>query len=175
MTDNRDLTLRFDFYLFVCLFVCSLNRKRKRLEILLSENKNRKWSILLALKDVMASISSRFRRDSKTGLNLENLVQQMQTHEVRRRKHVPGETNSITCQLILVCFPKVLMSDVASLEPPADDVRSASDQVLQSGLLDPGQSRKVQERMHELNGRWNTLNVNVIEKEMRLVFSVFIF
>ena len=70
--------------------------------------------------------------------------------------------------------PQVLMADVASLEPSADDCRSASDQVLQSGLVDPGQSRKIQERMSELNGRWNTLNVEVIEKEMRLVgFSSF--
>ena len=42
--------------------------------------------------------------------------------------------------------PQVLMADMASLEPSADDCMSASDQVLQSGLVDPGQSGKIQER-----------------------------
>ena len=51
--------------------------------MILKEKKYRKWSVLEALKDVMASISSRFRRDSKPGVNLEKLVEQMENHEVR--------------------------------------------------------------------------------------------
>ena len=38
--------------------------------------------MLEALKDVMASISSRFRREAKPGVNLEKLIEQMEGHEV---------------------------------------------------------------------------------------------
>ena len=57
-------------------------RERERLQVILKEKKNRKWSILEALKDVMASISSRFRREAKPGVNLEKLIEQMENHEV---------------------------------------------------------------------------------------------
>ena len=58
------------------------NREREKLQDILKEKKNRKWSMLEALKDVMASISSRFRREAKPGVNLEKLVEQMEDHEV---------------------------------------------------------------------------------------------
>ena len=58
------------------------NREREKLQDILKEKKNRKWSMLEALKDVMASISSRFRREAKPGVNLEKLIEQMEDHEV---------------------------------------------------------------------------------------------
>ena len=58
------------------------SRERQKLQDILRDKKNRKWSMLEALKDVMASISSRFRREAKPGVNLEKLVEQMEDHEV---------------------------------------------------------------------------------------------
>ena len=43
-----------------------------------------------ALKDVVASISSRFRRDSTPGVNLEKLVEQMENHEVKFKCRTTG-------------------------------------------------------------------------------------
>ena len=59
-------------------------RESVKLRDILTAKKNRKWSILEALKDVVASISSRFRRGPKPGVNLEKLLQQMEQHEVSR-------------------------------------------------------------------------------------------
>ena len=58
------------------------SRERQKLQDILRDKKNRKWSMLEALKDVMASISSRFRREAKPGVNLEKLIEQMEDHEV---------------------------------------------------------------------------------------------
>ena len=55
--------------------------------MILKEKKNRKWSVLEALKDVVASIRSRIRRDAKPGVNLEKLVEQMENHEVSAINH----------------------------------------------------------------------------------------
>ena len=48
------------------------------------------------------------------------------------------------------------MEEVSALQPAADDVVSASG-------LNAEQAHKV----HLLNDRWNTLNIDVIEKELR--------
>ena len=61
------------------------------------------------------------------------------------------------------------MTEVSAKQPPADDVMLAGDQALRSELLDAEQSKKIHDGMYGLNGRWNTLNIDVIEKEMRLV------
>ena len=61
------------------------------------------------------------------------------------------------------------MADVSAKQPPADDVMLVGDQALRSELLDAEQSKKIHDGMYGLNGRWNTLNIDVIEKEMRLV------
>ena len=64
--------------------IVSLSRERERLQQILKEKKNRKWSILEALKDVLASLGTRFRRGTKSGVHLEKLVEQMENHEVGR-------------------------------------------------------------------------------------------
>ena len=61
------------------------------------------------------------------------------------------------------------MADVSAKQPPADDVMLVGDQALRSELLDAEQSKKIRDGMYGLNGRWNTLNIDVIEKEMRLI------
>ena len=43
----------------------SLSRERERLQQILKEKKNRKWSILEALKGLLASHGTRFRRGNK--------------------------------------------------------------------------------------------------------------
>ena len=61
------------------------------------------------------------------------------------------------------------MAQVSSKQQPADDVMLVGDQALRSELLDAEQTKKIRDGMYGLNGRWNTLNIDVIEKEMRLV------
>ena len=55
---------------------------RERLQDIQREKKNRRWSILEALKDVMNSITSRFRGSSKSGVSLDKLVDLIEDHEV---------------------------------------------------------------------------------------------
>ena len=61
------------------------------------------------------------------------------------------------------------MAEVSAKQLPADDVMLVGDQALRSELLDAEQTKKIRDGMYGLNGRWNTLNIDVIEKEMRLV------
>ena len=64
-------------------FVVHYSREREALQDILRAKRNRTWSVLDALKDVVASFSSMFRRDAKPGVNLEKLIAQMEDHEVR--------------------------------------------------------------------------------------------
>ena len=64
------------------------------------------------------------------------------------------------------------MTEVSFKQPPADDVMLVGDQALRSELLDAEQSKKIRDGMYGLNGRWNTLNIDVIEKEMRLAIFI---
>ena len=55
---------------------------REKLQDIIQEKKNRKWSILEALKDVMNSITTRFRGASKPGVSLDKVVDLLEDHEV---------------------------------------------------------------------------------------------
>lgn len=61
-----------------------LFRVREKLQDIQREKKNRKWTILEALKDVMHSITSRFRGDSKSGVSLDKVVDLLEDHEVKK-------------------------------------------------------------------------------------------
>lgn len=61
-------------------------RVREKLQDIQREKKNRKWSIIEALKDVMHSITTRFRGDSKSGVHLDKVVDLLEDHEVKRVK-----------------------------------------------------------------------------------------
>ena len=143
--------------------------------MILKEKKNREWSVLEALKDVVASISSRFRRESKPGVNLEKLVEQMENHEVKfkcrttggryiRKVHVESFRNK--CNTICLASSATDGRSIAQ-QPPAHDVMSLGNRALNSGLLDAEQTRGVESGMGRLNGRWNALNIDAIEKELR--------
>ena len=67
------------------------------------------------------------------------------------------------------------MEEVSAKQPPADDVMLVGDQALRSGLLDAEQTKKIHDGMYGLNGRWNTLNIDVIEKEMRFAKDYLIY
>ena len=70
-------------------FVIHYSREREALQDILRAKRNRTWSVLDALKDVVASFSSMLRRDAKPGVNLEKLIAQMEDHEVRIRYGCP--------------------------------------------------------------------------------------
>ena len=59
------------------------------------------------------------------------------------------------------------MTSVSAEQPPADDVMLTGDQAIDSRLLDEDQAKRIKQRMVALNDRWNALNTDVIEKEMR--------
>lgn len=61
-----------------------LFRVREKLQDIQREKKNRKWTILEALKDVMHSITSRFRGDSKSGVSLDKVGDLLEDHEVKK-------------------------------------------------------------------------------------------
>ena len=63
-------------------------RVRERLQDIQRAKKNRKWSILEALKDAVHSITARFRGNSRVGaehgVNLDKVVDLLEDHEVKR-------------------------------------------------------------------------------------------
>ena len=65
------------------------------------------------------------------------------------------------------------MAQVSAKQPSADEVMSVGNKALQSGVLEEQQTKLVQGGMHDLNERWNTLNIDVIEKELRFDFCPF--
>ena len=59
------------------------------------------------------------------------------------------------------------MAEVSVKQPPATEVMAVGNRALNSGLLDGNESNSVKQGMRTLGDRWNTLNIEVIEKEMR--------
>lgn len=57
---------------------------REKLQDIMRDKKNRRWTILEALKDVMHSITTRFRGGSKPGVSLDKVVDLLEDHEVRK-------------------------------------------------------------------------------------------
>ena len=66
---------------------------RERLQDIQREKKNRKWSIVEALKDVMNSITSRFRGSSKSGVSLDKLVDLLEDHEVKINLEITAQSS----------------------------------------------------------------------------------
>ena len=60
------------------------------------------------------------------------------------------------------------MTDTSSKQKDADDVFSTGASALDSGVLTNDQAIDLQERMSDLNRRWNVLNIDVIQREKRL-------
>ena len=60
------------------------------------------------------------------------------------------------------------MSETSSLQRLADDVMGTGDQALGSGLLDGIQTKRISDSTNRLNRRWNALNIDVLQREMRL-------
>lgn len=148
---------------------------RERLQDIQREKKNRRWSILEALKDVMNSITSRFRGSSKSGVSLDKLVDLLEDHEVmintpiwRTWRFVTWK-RSILIFIVIVIF-KDIMTDTSSKQKDADEVFSTGASSLDSGVLTNDQAIDLQERMSDLNRRWNVLNIDVIQREKRLEF-----
>ena len=57
---------------------------REKLEGILRDKKTRKWTILETLKDVVNSMTTRFRGTSRNGLSLDKVVDLLEDHEVRK-------------------------------------------------------------------------------------------
>ena len=66
------------------------------------------------------------------------------------------------------------MTDTSSKQKDADEVFALSENALEGGLLENDQANDVDDRMADLNHRWNGLNIDVIEREKRLVFVIMI-
>ena len=66
------------------------------------------------------------------------------------------------------------MTDTSSKQKDADEVFALSENALESGLLENDQANDVHDRMADLNHRWNGLNIDIIEREKRLVFAFMI-
>ena len=66
------------------------------------------------------------------------------------------------------------MTDTSSKQKDADEVFTLSENALESGLLENDQANDVHDRMADLNHRWNGLNIDIIEREKRLVFAFMI-
>ena len=152
---------------------------RERLQDIQREKKNRRWSILEALKDVMNSITSRFRGSSKSGVSLDKLVDLIEDHEVmintleitpiwRMWRYVTWKRSILI--FIIIVILKDIMTDTSSKQKDADEVFSTGASSLDSGVLTNDQAIDLQERMSDLNRRWNVLNIDVIQREKRLDF-----
>lgn len=61
------------------------------------------------------------------------------------------------------------MTDTSSKQRDADEVFALGANALDSGVLENDQANALHDRMSDLNRRWNGLNVDVIEREKRLV------
>lgn len=68
------------------------------------------------------------------------------------------------------CYFKDIMTDTSSKQKDADEVFSTGASSLDSGVLTNDQAIDLQERMSDLNRRWNVLNIDVIQREKRLDF-----
>ena len=75
------LTNQFQFEIQSTILVFSV---REKLQDIMRDKKNRRWTILEALKDVMHSITTRFRGGSKPGVSLDKVVDLLEDHEVRK-------------------------------------------------------------------------------------------
>ncbi|XP_068690393.1 utrophin-like [Montipora foliosa] len=120
-----------------------LKRVREILQGIMRDKKNRKWTILVALKDVMHSITTRLRGTSKSGVILDKVVDLLEDHEE-------------------------IMTDTCSKHKDADQLFSFGSTAVESGVLTNEQVDDVRDRMSDLKVRWNVLNIDVIEREKRL-------
>ena len=71
---------------------------------------------------------------------------------------------------IIIAILKDIMTDTSSKQKDADEVFSTGASSLDSGVLTNDQAIDLQERMSDLNRRWNVLNIDVIQREKRLDF-----
>ena len=71
---------------------------------------------------------------------------------------------------IIIVILKDIMTDTSSKQKDADEVFSTGASSLDSGVLTNDQAIDLQERMSDLNRRWNVLNIDVIQREKRLDF-----
>lgn len=61
------------------------------------------------------------------------------------------------------------MTDTSSKQRDANKVFALGENALESGVLENDEANDVHDRMTDLNHRWNGLNIDVIEREKRLV------
>lgn len=61
------------------------------------------------------------------------------------------------------------MTDTSSKQKDADEVFALGENALECGMLENDEASDVHDRMTDLNHRWNGLNIDVIEREKRLV------
>ena len=71
---------------------------------------------------------------------------------------------------IIIVILKDIMTDTSSKQKDADEVFSTGASSLDGGVLTNDQAIDLQERMSDLNRRWNVLNIDVIQREKRLDF-----
>lgn len=61
------------------------------------------------------------------------------------------------------------MTDTSSKQRDADELFALGENALENGMLEHKEANDVHDRMTDLNHRWNGLNIDVIEREKRLV------
>ncbi|XP_067048762.1 dystrophin-like isoform X1 [Acropora muricata] len=120
-----------------------LKSVREKLEGILRDKKTRKWTILETLKDVVNSMTTRFRGTSRNGLSLDKVVDLLEDHED-------------------------IMTDTGAKHRDADELFALGSSALESNVLTHEQRIEIDERMSELRTRWDGLNIDVIEHEKRL-------
>lgn len=76
-------------------------------------------------------------------------------------------------KLTSLFFFQDIMTDASTRQKDADEVFTLGRSAIDSGLLENEQANEVHDRMTDLNHRWNGLNIDVIEREKRLVFAMF--
>ena len=64
------------------------------------------------------------------------------------------------------------MTDTSAKQRDATEVFALSENALESGMLEHDQANLVHDQMTDLNHRWNGLNIDVIEREKRLVYVI---
>ena len=71
-------------------------------------------------------------------------------------------------------FLQEIMTDTCSKHKDADQLFSFGSTAVESGVLTNEQVDDVRDRMSDLKVRWNVLNIDVIEREKRLVTFFFL-
>ncbi|XP_048577507.1 dystrophin isoform X2 [Nematostella vectensis] len=116
-----------------------LSKLRIKLQRIQRDKRNRKWSILDAIKEVFGF----GKREPKPSIQLDRLIERLEDHED-------------------------LMQETSSVQRPANDLRSYGETIRNSNELDEANEARVDDQLSAANQKWNALNMAVIYRENRL-------